>query len=76
MKRKWEGLGLMRCSLFWVVLFGIFGKLYLPEDCEGNGECGRMKTGVWFDMLGMIFWFGSFVGECLSPLHLVVSASY
>jgi len=47
--------------LFWLVLFGIYGKLYISEDCEGIGACKRMKTAVWFDMLGMIFWFLSTV---------------
>lgn len=64
-------------SLFWLILFGIYGKLYIHEDCEGIGACKRMKTAVWFDMLGMIFWFFSAVGKChrhtvLLPSRLLI----
>lgn len=45
--------------LFYLVLFGIFGKLFIGEDCEGNGKCNRMKTAVWFDLIGMLLWFGT-----------------
>lgn len=55
-------------SLFWLILFGIYGKLYIPEDCEGSSACGRMKTAVWFDMLGMILWFFSTISEYHSRL--------
>lgn len=44
--------------------------MYLSEDCEGASGCESMKAAVWFDMLGMIFWFSSAVGEYRSlPLQ-------
>lgn len=58
-----DGIANMVNSLFWLILFGIFGKMYLPEDCEGASGCQSMKAAVWFDMLGMIFWFSSAVGK-------------
>lgn len=58
-----DGIVNMVNSLFWLILFGIFGKMYLPEDCEGASGCQSMKAAVWFDMLGMIFWFSSAVGK-------------
>lgn len=43
--------------------------MYIPEDCEGASGCESMKVAMWFDMLGMIFWFSSAVGKYL-PLLL------
>ncbi|RPA81970.1 hypothetical protein BJ508DRAFT_325990 [Ascobolus immersus RN42] len=40
----------------WVVLFGIFGKLFIGRNCHGNGSCNRMKIAVWFDLAGMLLW--------------------
>lgn len=67
-----DGIANMVNSLFWLILFGIFGKMYLPEDCEGASGCQSMKAAVWFDMLGMIFWFSSAVGK----YHFFSSSSY
>lgn len=58
--RLWPVDGLL--FFLWMVLFAVFGRLYLGEDCEGSGACGRMKTAVWFDLVGMLLWLGSFVG--------------
>lgn len=45
--------------------------MYIPENCEGTSGCERMKAAVWFDMLGMIFWFSSAVGKYQSSLFLL-----
>lgn len=45
--------------LLWLVLFGIFGKLFISRNCMGNGACKRMKVAVWFDLAGMLLWLGS-----------------
>lgn len=29
----------------------------MHADCEGNVQCQKMKVAMWFDMLGMVFWF-------------------
>lgn len=42
---------------FWVVLFGIFGKMYLNEDPKGNAGIVRMKRAAWIDMTNMLLWF-------------------
>ncbi|ORY12996.1 hypothetical protein BCR34DRAFT_481774 [Clohesyomyces aquaticus] len=42
--------------LFYVVLFGIFGKMFLREDPEGNKGIIRMKHAAWVDMVNMILW--------------------
>lgn len=42
--------------LLWVILFGIFGKMYIPRNCMGDGACDRMKVAVWFDLAGMLLW--------------------
>jgi len=52
-------------------LLGIFGMLFGRENCRGGGAgeaCRRMKAGVWVDLVGMLLWFASFVGELLFPL--------
>ncbi|KAF8543201.1 hypothetical protein BDD12DRAFT_915968 [Trichophaea hybrida] len=45
--------------LFWTGLFGAFGNRYIKTDCKKDGDCGRMKTAVWFDLIGMLLWFVS-----------------
>jgi hypothetical protein len=38
-------------SLLWLVLFGIFGKIYI-----GGGHTGRMNHAVWVDLLNLFLW--------------------
>lgn len=35
---------------------GLMFSRFISEDCEGNGTCNRMKTAVWFDLIGMLLW--------------------
>jgi len=47
--------------LFWLVVFGIFGKMYIKEDPEnvGHGDgpgIQRMKNAVWVDLINMLLW--------------------
>ncbi|OBT88241.1 hypothetical protein VE02_02793 [Pseudogymnoascus sp. 03VT05] len=44
---------------FWIVLFGIFGKLFIKEDAEGNKDIQRMKNAVWVDLVNMLLWLAS-----------------
>ncbi|OBT57407.1 hypothetical protein VE04_02572 [Pseudogymnoascus sp. 24MN13] len=46
---------------FWIVLFGIFGKLFIKEDAEGNKDIQRMKNAVWVDLVNMLLWLVSSV---------------
>ncbi|KAF2759024.1 hypothetical protein EJ05DRAFT_329752 [Pseudovirgaria hyperparasitica] len=48
-------LDLFLC-ICWLVGFGIFGKMYIPEDAEGNGGINRMKKGVWVLLTNMLLW--------------------
>ncbi|KAF9696455.1 hypothetical protein EKO04_005511 [Ascochyta lentis] len=41
----------------YLVAFGIFGKMYIPEDAEGNGGITRMKNAVWVLLTNMLLWF-------------------
>jgi hypothetical protein len=43
-------------ALGWMVVFGIFGKLYIPEDAEGDGPIQRMKDFVWVDLTCFLLW--------------------
>jgi len=47
--------------IFWTALFGVFAKMWMKEDCMGTNGCGRMKTGMWFDLVGMLLWLVSAV---------------
>ncbi|KAI0487386.1 hypothetical protein F4859DRAFT_464769 [Xylaria cf. heliscus] len=40
----------------WIVLFGIFGNLYIHEDPEGNKDIQRMKNAVWVDLANALLW--------------------
>jgi hypothetical protein len=44
---------------FYLVLFGIFGKMYIKENAEGNKGIIRMKNAVWVDLANMILWLGT-----------------
>ncbi|KAF2469388.1 uncharacterized protein BDR25DRAFT_229148 [Lindgomyces ingoldianus] len=51
---------------FYMVLFGIFGKMYMQENPEGNKGIIRMKRAAWIDMVNMLLWFGTAVwGLCM-----------
>ncbi|KAF2032114.1 hypothetical protein EK21DRAFT_61637 [Setomelanomma holmii] len=43
--------------LCYLVAFGIFGKMYIPENSEGNAGIKRMKNGVWVLLTNMLLWF-------------------
>ncbi|KAF1964365.1 hypothetical protein BU23DRAFT_585617 [Bimuria novae-zelandiae CBS 107.79] len=46
--------------ILYVAAFGIFGKMYIHEDPEGNGGVKRMKNAVWILLVNMLLWFGTF----------------
>lgn len=41
----------------YLVAFGIFGKMYIPENPEGNKGIIRMKNAVWVLLTNMLLWF-------------------
>lgn len=53
----WE---ILMC-LIWVVLFGIFGNMYLSEDPEGDSGIVRMKHAVWVDLVNWLLWMATMV---------------
>ncbi|EKD14402.1 uncharacterized protein L3040_008237 [Drepanopeziza brunnea f. sp. 'multigermtubi'] len=48
--------------VLWIALFGLFGKMYLDEDPEGNADLRRMKHAVWVDLVNALLWLLSAVG--------------
>jgi len=40
----------------WIVLFGIFGNMYIKERAEGSGGITRMKNAVWVDLVNALLW--------------------
>ncbi|KAK4161422.1 hypothetical protein QBC43DRAFT_217586 [Cladorrhinum sp. PSN259] len=49
--------------ILWIVLFGIFGKMYINEDPEGNGDITRLKNAVWVVLANAILWLVSFLAN-------------
>ena len=44
-------------SILWVAVFGVFGKMYIKENAEGDSGVQRMKNAVWVDLTNMLLWF-------------------
>lgn len=42
--------------VLWIALFGVFGKMYISEDPEGNDDIKRMKNAVWVDLTNALLW--------------------
>lgn len=42
--------------LCYLIAFGIFGKMFIPEDAEGNKGIMRMKNAVWVLLTNMLLW--------------------
>lgn len=53
----WE----MFMCVLWLVLFGIFGKMYLPENPEGDLDIVRMKHAVWVDLVNLLLWTATMI---------------
>lgn len=43
--------------VMWVVVFGIFGRMYISEAPEYDAGIVRMKNAVWVDLTNMLLWF-------------------
>ncbi|KAK0615411.1 hypothetical protein DIS24_g11844 [Lasiodiplodia hormozganensis] len=43
--------------ILWVVVFGIFGRMYINEAPEYDAGIRRMKHAVWVDLTNMLLWF-------------------
>ncbi|OAL43754.1 hypothetical protein IQ07DRAFT_287011 [Pyrenochaeta sp. DS3sAY3a] len=42
--------------LCYLIAFGIFGKMFIPENAEGNKGITRMKNAVWVLLTNMFLW--------------------
>ncbi|KAF5657536.1 membrane-associating domain-containing protein [Fusarium heterosporum] len=42
--------------VLWIALFGVFGKMYINEDAEGDEGVRRMKNAVWVDLASALLW--------------------
>ena len=47
--------------ILYIAAFGVFGKMYINEDAEGNGGVQRMKNAVWVLLTNMFLWLITFV---------------
>ncbi|KAF2743085.1 hypothetical protein M011DRAFT_411317 [Sporormia fimetaria CBS 119925] len=46
----------------WLVLFGIFGKMYIPaNNDDGDKDVERMKRAAWIDLTNLLLWAGTAV---------------
>lgn len=50
----WEAV----LCVFWLTLFGIFGKLYIG-DYEDSSMVTRMRRAVWVDLVDLVLWVGT-----------------
>jgi hypothetical protein len=48
--------------IFWIAVFGVFGKLYIHTDAQGDSGIQRMKNAVWIDLINALLWLGSAIG--------------
>ncbi|KAF7563550.1 hypothetical protein G7046_g600 [Stylonectria norvegica] len=48
--------------ILWIALFGVFGKLFIHENPEGDGGIKRMKNAVWVDLTSALLWLIVAVG--------------
>ena len=37
-------------------MFGVFAKMYIHENPEGDAGITRMKHAVWVDLINMLLW--------------------
>ncbi|KAF3768587.1 hypothetical protein M406DRAFT_349783 [Cryphonectria parasitica EP155] len=42
--------------VLWIALFGVFGKMYIHENPEGDSGIQRMKNAVWVDLVSALLW--------------------
>jgi hypothetical protein len=51
--------------ILWIALFGIFGKLYIHANAQGDAGIIRMKHAVWIDLTNALLWLISAVGMAM-----------
>ncbi|PSS14857.1 hypothetical protein M430DRAFT_35720 [Amorphotheca resinae ATCC 22711] len=51
--------------ILWIALFGLFGKMYIHADAQGDGGIIRMKHAVWIDLVNALFWLVSAGGMAI-----------
>ncbi|MCJ1354397.1 MAG: hypothetical protein MMC33_004385 [Icmadophila ericetorum] len=52
--------------ILWIALFGVFGKLYIKTNAEGDAGIQRMKNAVWVDLINALLWLFSAVGGAVA----------
>ena len=43
-------------SILWVAVFGLFGKMFIPANPQGDQGIQTMKNAVWVDLCNMLLW--------------------
>lgn len=51
--------------ILWIAVFGVFGRMYIGEDPEGDGAIRRMKNAVWVVLANALLWFIMSLGMAL-----------
>jgi H+/Cl- antiporter ClcA len=51
--------------ILWIAVFGVFGRMYINEDAEGDGNIERMKNAVWVDLANALLWLLASLGAFL-----------
>ena len=42
--------------ILWLTLFGIFARMYVPQNPAGSNYIERMKHALWVDLIYLGFW--------------------
>ena len=48
----WDGI----LFILWTAVFGVFGKMYIHANAQGDSGIIRMKHAVWVDLINMLLW--------------------
>jgi len=51
--------------ILWIIVFAVFGKMYINENAEGDADIQRMKNAVWLDLVNALLWLVGFVATGL-----------
>lgn len=55
--------------ILWIALFGVFGKMYIHENPEGDAGITRMRHAVWVDLASALIWLLLAVGAFVYWWH-------
>lgn len=43
-------------AIWYLILFGIWGRNYIPRDCKADHDCDQLKISAYFALAGWLLW--------------------